>query len=211
MYLSMNEYQASEAPLVGQALAGDTVAFGRLYEHYLDEIFHFVFYRVHSQQEAEDLCEAVFFKAWQALDENPPNEIPFRLWLYRIARNTVVDHYRTRKEQVGLEEVMSVPAPVEELEAMVVRQERAAELRDKLQRLKEDHQIVLTCRFVTGLNHAETAVVMGRSEEAVRALQYRAIVALRNLMTEPAMPTVKPGANGFAPRLVLISEVLDGD
>jgi len=211
LYLSMNEYQPSEVHLVEQALAGDTVAFGKLYECYLDEIFRFVYYRVRSHQEAEDLCEAVFLKAWLALDENPPNEIPFRLWLYRIARNTVVDHYRTRKEQVGLEEALSVPAPADEPEAMMVRQERVAELKDKLQQLKEDHQVVLTCRFIIGLNHAETAVVMARSDEAVRALQYRAIVALRNLMSEPVTSTVNPGGRGFSPKLVFVSEVWDGD
>lgn len=193
----MNNYDISEAQLVTQALAGNTIAFGKLYELYLDEIYQYVFYRVKSHQEAEDLSEVVFLKAWQALDENPPREIPFRLWLYTISRNAVVDHYRTRKEQIGLEEVMHIPASMENPEATVSRWERAEELIDKLQQLKEDHQEVLTCRFIMGLSHAETAVVMSRSEEAVRALQYRAIVALRNLLTvEQATSATKPYLNG---------------
>lgn len=186
-----------ESHLVSKALAGDTVSFGLLYELFVDEIYHFVYYRVKSHQEAEDLSEVVFLKAWQALDEYPPREITFRLWLYRIARNTVYDHYRTRKEHADLETVAHVPAPVEGPEAILIRWERTAELREHLLQLSEDYQEVLTCRFVVGLSHAETAVVMSRSEQAVRALQYRAIVALRNLLAvEPAPVPTKPYLNG---------------
>jgi RNA polymerase sigma-70 factor (ECF subfamily) len=194
----MNKSEVTTEPyLVAQALSGDTASFGKLYERYLDEIYQFVFYRVKSHQEAEDLSEAVFFKAWQALDENPPREVPFRVWLYRIARNTVIDHYRTRKEQVDLEVVMQVPSFTDGPEAVVARQEMVEELKDKLYQLNEDHQEVLTCRFVMGLSHTETAMVMSRSEQAVRALQYRAIVALRNLLTEEqAAAAVTPYLNG---------------
>jgi RNA polymerase sigma-70 factor (ECF subfamily) len=177
-----------ESHLVAEAIAGDTASFGLLYEHYVDEIYHFVYYRVKSHQEAEDLSEAVFLKAWQAMEEYPPREIPFRLWLYRIARNTVYDHYRTNKEHTNLETALHIPAPVEGPEAILIRWERTAELKEKLLQLNEDYQEVLTCRFIVGLSHAETAVVMSRSEQAVRALQYRAIVALRNLLTVEQAP-----------------------
>lgn len=197
--------------LVDQALAGDTAAFGKLYEHHLDEIYHFVFYRVKSHHEAEDLTETVFLKAWQALDENPPREVPFRLWLFRIARNTVFDHYRTRKESVGLEAAMHLPAAAEGPEAVVIRWERAEELKDKLQQLNDDHQEVLTCRFVVGLSHAETAVVMTRTEQAVRALQYRAIVALRNLLTvEQATRTTTLYRNGNGAKTAPAAQIPNG-
>ena len=178
----MNEQQVQDAQLLARALADDAAAFGDLYERYLDAIYHYVFYRVDGREEAEDLTEAIFLRAWQALDKNPPREAPFRLWLYRIAHNTIVDHYRNRKDQVGLEVVAHFLDPVEGPEAFVVRQERADALKRMMRQLKEDHQQVLTCRFIVGLSHAETAVIMARSEEAVRALQYRAIVVLRNLL-----------------------------
>lgn len=210
----MNEINEVQTHLVKQAIDGDTAAFGQLYERFLDEIYHFVFYRVRSHQEAEDLCEAVFLKAWLALAENPPQQIPFRLWLYRIARNMVVDHYRAHKEHVGLEEANHVLAPIEGPEGMMMRRERAEELHDKFQQLKEEYQEVLTYRFIVGLSHAETAVVLQRSEEAVRALQYRAITALRNLLT--VAQVAAPGktstrGNGFSPNLVFVSTALDGD
>ncbi len=186
----MNNQQTQEAPTVARAIAGDTAAFGTLYERHLDAIYHYVFYRVESHEEAEDLTELVFLRAWQALENNPPRKIPFRLWLYRIAHNAVVDHYRTRKDQVGLEAAAHLPNPLEGPEASLARQEQAEILKRTMMLLKEEHQQVLTCRFVVGLSHAETAVIMQRNEGAVRALQYRAIVALRSRLITQGDPHV---------------------
>lgn len=178
----MKKQQAQDAHLLARSLDGDTAAFGDLYERYLDPIYHYVFYRVDNREETEDLTEAIFLRAWQALDDHPPREIPFRLWLYRIAHNAVVDYYRMRKEQVGLEAAAHLPDPVEGPEAWVVRQERSDLLKQAMTQLKEEHQQVLTCRFIVGLSHMETAIVMARNESAVRALQFRATEALRNVL-----------------------------
>lgn len=169
-----------------RALSGDETAFGDLYEYYLDDIYHYIYYRVSCPHEAEDLSEAVFLRAWKALDENPPDEAAFRLWLYRIAHNAVVDHYRARKELVGLEAAANIPDPVEGPEDAAADREKIAALRRAMQLLSEDHQQVLTCRFIAGLSHAETATIMARSEQAVRALQYRALTGLRNILTGKA-------------------------
>lgn len=183
--------------LVAQALAGDETAFGDLYEHYLADIYHYIYYRVSCRHEAEDLSEAVFLRAWQALDENPPDEVVFRLWLYRIAHNAVVDHYRARKKIVGLEAAADIPDPIEGPEDVVASRENIAELHRAMQLLSQDHQEVLACRFIAGLSHTETAMVMERSEQAVRALQYRAITGLRNLLTGKA-PSPSLSKNGLS-------------
>jgi RNA polymerase sigma-70 factor (ECF subfamily) len=174
--------QPIDEQILARALAGDVEAFGDLYERHLDDIYNYVYYRVDHREEAEDLSEAVFLRAWRALDENPPREVPFLLWLYRIAHNAVVDHYRTRKDHLGLEAAANVPDPKAGPESLVTSWEDITELRRAIRRLSEDHQEVLVCRFIAGLSHAETAVVMTRSNEAVRALQYRALVALRKLL-----------------------------
>lgn len=178
----MDKQQATDEQLLILATAGDTAAFGDLYERYLDAIYQYVFYRVSSRQEAEDVTEGVFLRAWQALDSSPPREVPFRLWVYRIAHNAVIDHYRTRREQVGLDAAAQLPDPAAGPETAVVHQEQTNALGQAMQQLKEEHQAVLTARFIVGLSHAETAVAMARTEEAVRALQYRAVGALRQLL-----------------------------
>ena len=189
------EPESSEESLVARALAGDETAFGDLYEHYLADIYHYIYYRVNCRQDAEDLSEGVFLRAWKALDENPPREVTFRLWLYRIAHNAVVDHYRTRKEFVGLDSAVDIPDPIDGPEDIAAGREHIAELRRAMQLLSEDHQEVLTCRFIAGLSHTETAAIMARSEQAVRALQYRAIVGLRNLLKN-TLPKNELSKNG---------------
>lgn len=181
LYSTNNTEQTQEERIVARAINGDVTAFGNLYERYLDPIYHYVFYRVSSREEAEDLCESVFLRAWQGLDKYPPREAPFLLWLYSIARNAVVDHYRTAKDKVGLEAAANIADPIEGPEEMVARRQSISELRRAMRQLTDDYQEVLTWRFIVGLSHAETAAVMSRSEDAVRALQYRAIVALRNM------------------------------
>lgn len=136
----MSKQEALDAHLLAQALAGDTAAFGELYRLYLEAVYHYVFYRVDSRQEAEDLTEAVFLRAWQALDSNLPRQAPFRLWLYRIAHNTVVDYYRTRQEQVGLEAVTHLLDSKEGPETLLVHQEDTKALKQAMTQLKEEHQ-----------------------------------------------------------------------
>ena len=90
-----------ESKLVALASQGDADAFGDLYELYLEEMYRYVRYRINHKQDAEDLTEQVFLKAWAGLS-GYRGEVPFKAWIYRIARNTVVDHYRTRKAESPL-------------------------------------------------------------------------------------------------------------
>ncbi len=174
----------SDPDLVARATRGDAGAFGDLYERYLDEIFRFIFYRVLDQEEAEDLTERVFLKAWEALPRGPRPIANFRAWIYRVARNQVIDRHRTRKAAVPLEEVATLrdgsPAP----EAVAQAREESAELAAVLARLEPRYQQVLVCRFVNGLSHAETAQVLGLKENHVRVLQHRALQEVRGLLSD---------------------------
>lgn len=178
----MNIQQTQDSELLARAQAGNKNAFGDLYEKYLDDIYQYIFYRVSNRQDAEDLTEVSFLKAWQALSTNPPQAVTFRLWMYRIAHNTVIDHYRTRDQLLSLDEAHEVRSGEARPESTVVQNEQNAWLKNAIGELKEEHQHILLCRFVIGLSHAETAVVMERSEGAVRILQLRAIEALRKIL-----------------------------
>lgn len=98
-----------EGRLVSEAQSGDADSFARLYDAYFERVFRYVYFRVSDDQTAEDLTSQVFLKAWENLPRYKPSG-HFLAWLYTIARNQVIDHYRTRKETVPLDEVGTLSA-----------------------------------------------------------------------------------------------------
>ena len=167
-----------EAGLVARAIQRDSEAFGQLYEACLDRIYRYVYYRVNSTTEAEDLTEQVFLKAWEAIDRYEQRGVPFLAWLYRLAHNLVVDHYRSQRQTVPLDDLRETEEASEDIEASVHAQLDAEEVREAIQRLSPEHQQLITLRFVEGLSHAEVAQIVGKSEGATRVVQYRALQAL---------------------------------
>lgn len=173
------ETQSSEADLIRRARAGDAGAYGELYDAHVERIYRYIFFRVTDIETAEDLTSGVFLKAWENIRRYRPGG-PFVAWLYTIARNTVIDHYRTRKPAVGLDEVVLFEEAA--LDDGLDRQDEAAVLRDGLRGLTDDQHEVLTLRFIEELDTEQIARRMHKSEGAIRALQMRALQALaRNL------------------------------
>jgi RNA polymerase sigma-70 factor (ECF subfamily) len=172
-----------EHALIIRAQNGDTEAFGGLYEYYLDTIYRYVYYRVQNHQDAEDLTETVFLKAWQKIPDYRIGKTPFIAWVYRIAHNSVIDHYRTRKETVPLNEQLPLSDGKMSLEAHILSQEQKQTLTEAIKRLSPLHQHVLVLRFINGLKPAEVAEVLDRNVGAVRVLQHRALKALHTLLT----------------------------
>ncbi|HIP71015.1 MAG TPA: sigma-70 family RNA polymerase sigma factor [Anaerolineae bacterium] len=171
-----------ESSLTDSARRGDKNAFGDLYERYLDQIYRYIYYRVNNLHDAEDLTEQVFLKAWEKLPQYR-GEVPFRAWIYRIAHNAVIDHYRTRKELAELPDELPLTDETSNVESHLLSQERAASLAAIIARLSPLHQHVLTLRFINGLSMKETAQVLGRNVGAIRVLQHRALKAAQTLLT----------------------------
>jgi RNA polymerase sigma-70 factor (ECF subfamily) len=174
-----------EIDLVASAQSGNRAAFGSLYERYMEQIYRYVYYRVSDRDEAEDLTETIFVKAWEALPRFRSQGATFRAWLYRIAHNAVIDRHRTRKTVVPLEQAqdwldVEASSPEEAAEAA----QESATLGAALARLKPRLREVILHRFVNGLSHAETAQVMGLRTGHVRVLQHRALNQMRDLLTE---------------------------
>jgi RNA polymerase sigma-70 factor (ECF subfamily) len=118
-----------ESRLVLRAVQRDSAAFGLLYESHLDRIYRYIFYRVGSTGEAEDLTEIVFLKAWEAIDRYQPRGVPFVAWLYRLAHNLVVDSYRSRRPSVPLDEIKETEEPGADVIDQVEQQLDAEEVR----------------------------------------------------------------------------------
>ena len=168
--------------LVRRAVRGDTDAFGRIYDLYVDRIYGFVRSRVRNAHDAEDITETVFLKAFEAIRTYDRRGVPFGAWLFRIARNAVIDHVRRQGR---------IPDPVEDLEAKVgaaptrvdeeaIAAADGAKVRACIAELTEDQAGVIACRFLFDMDIRTTARMLDRTEGAVKALQHR---ALRNLST----------------------------
>jgi len=172
----------TEADLIQKAVGGDASAFGELYQQNLRKIYSYVFYKVGSVSEAEDLTEQTFLKAWEAMGRFSDRGLPFSAWLYRLAHNTVIDYHRTRHDASSLDDIVDhQDRGLGPDEKAVLRLDIAA-LRQAIQRLTPEQQQVVILRFVQGLNHDEVAAIMGKKAGAVRGLQHRALEALHVLL-----------------------------
>ena len=167
------------ARLVGEARAGDAWAFGRLFDHYHVAIHRYIASRVRCPADVEDLTQLVFVKALEALPRYEHRGVPFAGWLFCLARNTVIDHVRTRRDHMNLDTLIdrARPGPGPD-ELMVVRQEIDA-VGAALATLTDDQRDAISLRFFAGLSAREAAQAMGKQEGTVRGLQFRAIAALR--------------------------------
>ena len=176
-----------EHDLLIQAQQGSVEAFGDLYERFAPAVFRFLYSQLDSRQDAEDLTADVFFRVWQALPRFHQRGVPFLAYLFKVARNVRIDHYRRsalahltnwshQEEEIPLTE--SGPA-----ELMQIRLDHQ-EIRRVLDSLRSEYRLVLMLRFVEGMDVEETARHMHRSPGAVRVLTHRALAALRSRMAD---------------------------
>lgn len=166
--------------LVDRAVQRDAEAFGALYDVYLQPVYRYLYYRIGNQTEAEDLCEQVFLKAWEAIDRFRWQGKPFAAWLYRLAHNALVDHLRTRKTAASLDDHLNVARA--DSEQWVLARLDAEELARAMVQITDEQQQVIVLKFMQGLENEEIARLMHKREGAIRALQLRGLLALRRIL-----------------------------
>ncbi len=132
----------------------------------------------------EDLVSQVFLKAWENLDRYKTGRSPFVAWLYTIARNLVIDHYRMKKQTLSLEEAVTLPSDMGRLDEEVQIRFDLEELRQALQFLTADQQQALILKYIVGLPNESIARAMNKQEGTVRGLQMRGLQALAKHMKE---------------------------
>jgi RNA polymerase sigma-70 factor (ECF subfamily) len=166
-----------ERELVVRAQQGDKEAVGILYETYAQVVFRYISYRVESDVIAEDLTSDVFLRMVRSLPEYKDIGAPFGAWLFRIAANRITDFYRGRqtRQAEAIPETYSIDT---DLTDRLEDEEERGRLREALRALPEEYQTVLILRFMQDKPHADIAVVVGKSVEAVRVVQHRALKAL---------------------------------
>ena len=188
-------YDKTEVPrLVERAADGSFGAFGELYSIYLDQIYRYVFYQVRDKMTAEDLTEEIFLKAWEALGRYKQRSLAFSAWLYRVAHNHVIDYFRTRRQHLALEEAMpaAIGNPEQEAEEKLIQQELA----EAISYLPPQQKQIIILKFIEGLDNEEIAQIMRKRQGAIRVMQMRALMALRQRLssedTECKLSYLKP-------------------
>lgn len=169
-----------EDKLIARAVMGEASAFGLLYDTYQPKIFRFVFVKVGRREDAEDLTHQVFLNAWQHIHEYKHRGFPFSSWLYQIARNLVIDHYRSGKEHLPIDDIDPELFARPDTAAATAEWEFTREqVMAAVQRLKPDYQDVIIMRFVDDLTPREVAKALGKTEGSVKLIQHRAIRELK--------------------------------
>jgi RNA polymerase sigma-70 factor (ECF subfamily) len=176
-----NWREVDDIQLLKIAQEGNSEAFGAIYERYAEKVFRYLNAHLGNGLDAEDLTEEVFIRVWRSLPDYRERGTPFLSFVFRVARNALIDHYRRERRVVGqlsADEVMIAdykPGPGE----IVSQQMEQQELREALEGLREDYRNVLILRFLSDMSPEDTALAMGRSAGAVRVLQHRALAALK--------------------------------
>ncbi len=173
-----------DSALIARAQRGEAEAFGELYERYLDPIYRYLHSWVGNSGDAEDLTETVFLRSFQALPRYQDRGLPFSAFLYRVARNVLVDHHRQRRVEEPIEESDHQGGGPRELDEALIHRERTAAVRKALASLPPDYGEVIRLRLLLGLPTGTVAAWMGRSEAAARVLLFRALKALRQKLTD---------------------------
>lgn len=166
-----------EAQLIQQAKRGDSAAFASLYATSVTPIYRYCWLHAGgSKEDAEDLTSRVFLKALQSIGQYEERGRPFLAWLHTIARNLVTDHMRQQGRTVILDDTLPAPSSVAEEVGIRIEYEQ---LRRAMAQLTVEQRQVVVYRFGLGYQSDEIAAVMGKRPGAVRALQMRALQALR--------------------------------
>lgn len=174
----------SEEELLERASNLDEEALGELYDRYEMKIYSYIYRRTSDQTLAEDLTSQVFLKMLEAIHNDKTWHSSFSGWLYRIAHNLVIDHYRTRdrQKQISIDDAPIMPdigiSPVRAAEIAL----DSEYLKSAIRRLTDEQALVISLRFLEGYSFGEIADMMDKTEGAVKALQHRAVATLRQLL-----------------------------
>jgi RNA polymerase sigma-70 factor, ECF subfamily len=174
-----------DAALARRAGSGEAEAFGVLYDRYVDAVYRYVFYRVRNEAEAEDVTSDVFMRALRAIPKYEPRQA-FLAWLYRIARNAVIDRSRRHaaRQQVSFEDALAHPNAdqIVNPDAGLLAGSDASVVRVAMQQLTPLQQEILVLRYVEGYDTKQISKLVGKRDGTIRGIEFRALTALRALI-----------------------------
>ena len=170
----------SDHTLLSYISKGDKDSFGILYQRYLDQIYNYIFFQIsRNHQETEDLSEEVFLRTFKVVLEDSKGNKNFKALVFKIARNLVIDRYRTNKYEEDIENVDLASEKHHNPEVSLEKTQLSKNLSDAIRDLRPNLQEVIILRYILDLTTDDIAEIMGISQNYVRVLQYRALQSLK--------------------------------
>jgi RNA polymerase sigma-70 factor (ECF subfamily) len=177
-----NDHEPEEIKLI-KAARQDPKAFDGLYLRYVEPVFRYLYSRLGNVHEAEDITAQTFLVAFESFDRFRQDG-HFASWLFTIARNKAMDHFRQRKDTTPIDEINEIPLESDPLNG-VIQSEQAAALSKLIRALTEEDRELLRLRFLAGMSFPEIAHILHRNEEAVKKSVYRLLARLHDQLEVP--------------------------
>src|SRR4030042_1774601 len=166
--------------LIAKANKGETKAFGAIYELWAEPIYRFVYLKIRDEDVADDITAEVFLKVWKGIKTfKIKAEVKFSTWLFAIARNAVIDYYRTTKQTIPLDNLPEIV----DLEGEGDLYPEQKQLQEALENLRPEYKQVLVLRYVEDQPIAKVAQMMKKKEGNIRALTHRALSELKSRLS----------------------------
>lgn len=167
---------------VEKAQAGDSHAFAQIYDALVKPIYRYIYYRVENEV-AEDLTEDTFVKMWQNLDKYKKGVTPFASWAFRIAHNLLVDYYRKNQSTDEIDDEIADPHERNLPDRQTNLKLTQVRLQKVIRKLPGNYQEIIILKYINELDNRQIAEVTGKSEGAIRILQFRALEQLRGFLS----------------------------
>lgn len=162
-------------------MANSRKEFGKIYDQYINKIYRFIFVKVNSEEIAQDLCSETFLKGWEAYKSAGEKIQNPQAFLYRIARNLVIDYYRQKgRTQIVSVEALPIADPSPAIEDKVAFNSDLSQVKLAMANLKEDYQNALIWYYLDDLPIQEVAKMLDKSEQTTRVTIHRALKALKD-------------------------------
>lgn len=165
----------------------DKDAFAEVYDLYVDQIYRFIYFKIGSKEEAEDLTSAVFLKTWNYIRVSEVEETTLKALIYKIARNIIIDQYRKKslRDEVPItdenENFINIKDDRQNLSEQFDQAIEKEAVLAKLSELKDEYREMIVLRYIEDLSIGEIAEIQGKKRGTVRVEAHRALRALKNL------------------------------
>lgn len=167
--------------IIEEIQKGNTTEFGKIYDHYIKKIYRFVYYKTHHKENAEDITSKVFIKAFENIRKFNPKKGNFQGWIYKIARNSVIDFYRSQKLEENIDDAWDLETG-EDVEGDTEIRIKIKEIKEYLKDLSPIQRDIIIMRVWQELSYKEIAEAIGKNEANCKMIYVRGVKKLKDVM-----------------------------